>query len=428
VRDKKNKIPLFQRLRYLLFLGVAAKMLVDTSMQIFNPFLVIIGSGVGIGTIAMGRLVALRSLMGLTAPVLGNLADKIGYKSVIRMSLVLNGIGMILAALSGNIFIFGFALVLSGIGQIGYTPNLHAYLSSRLPYKKRAMGLGIVEYSWALAGILGLFLSGLLIDAFSWKTPFFILGGGLLVMALIYGTLPKSDSASQTRSINVDSSEKTGSHKPFKLKRLLAKMSDFFNLGDHPVSAWANIAVSGCNMFAMMHLIIIHGAWLKDEYGLGASKLGFVALLLGVADLISSVTVSLAVDKIGKRRSVTIGVAVMVAGFILFPFLNRSLSLAILSIIIPRAGFEFAVVSNFPLLSEQVPEQRGKVLGLGMTFGLIGTTIAGLTGPTAYLKFGVWGLGPVSLAASLVSLVLLVFVVKERPHSMDRDRIDYSPL
>ena len=55
-------------------------------------------------------------------------------------------------------------------------------------------------------------------------------------------------------------------------------------------------------------------------------------------------------------------------------------------------------------------------MSLGMTAGLLGATVAGLTGPSAYLRLGVWGLGPVSLAASVVSLLLLVGFVRERPH------------
>ncbi|MFW6289177.1 MAG: hypothetical protein ACOC2Q_05295, partial [Spirochaetota bacterium] len=116
------------------------------------------------------------------------------------------------------------------------------------------------------------------------------------------------------------------------------------------------------------------------------------------------------------RRSVVIGVIGMVVGYAVLPFLNRSLSLAVLSIAIPRVSFEFAVVSNFPLLSEQVPQARGKVMSLAMTAGLLGATLAGLTGPAAYLQFGVWGLGPVSCAVALTSLVLLVSLVRERPH------------
>ena len=134
-------------------MGISAKLLIDTNIQMFNPFLTVIAAGIGTGAVVMGRLVALRNLAGLAAPLLGSLADRIGHKTVMRISLLATGAGMIIAALSGNILIFALALLLTGIGHAGYTPNLHAYLSSKLPYEKRARGLGMVEYSWALAGI-----------------------------------------------------------------------------------------------------------------------------------------------------------------------------------------------------------------------------------------------------------------------------------
>jgi len=165
----------------------------------------------------------------------------------------------------------------------------------------------------------------------------------------------------------------------------------------------------------MLHLLIIHGGWLQSEYGLSASSLGTVALIFGFADLVASVSVSLFVDRIGKRRSVIIGVVGMALGFAALPVLNRSLALAVIGIAIPRMSFEFAVVSSFPLLSEQAPASRGKVLSLSATAGLLGTTLAGLTGPAAYLRFGVWGLAPVSLGVSLVSLAILLAFVRDRP-------------
>jgi predicted MFS family arabinose efflux permease len=179
---------------------------------------------------------------------------------------------------------------------------------------------------------------------------------------------------------------------------------------------WAAIGVSGLNSFAMMHLTIIHGNWLSLEYGLGAGALGTVALILGLVDLSGSFLVSVSVDRIGKRRGVLIGVTGMAAGFLVLPLLNLSAVLAVVSIGVPRLFFEVAIVSQFPLLSEQNPKQRGKIMGLGMTAGLLGAAAAGLTGPVAYQRFGVWGLGPVSLGASVLSILLLLFLVRERPH------------
>jgi MFS family permease len=81
-----------------------------------------------------------------------------------------------------------------------------------------------------------------------------------------------------------------------------------------------------------------------------------------------------------------------------------------------RFSFEFATVSNFPLLSEQFPSKRGKVMSFSLAGGLIGTTVAATTGPAAFFRFGVWGLGPVSLASAALSLLLLHTLVREQPH------------
>jgi predicted MFS family arabinose efflux permease len=401
------KEPLTHRVGYLLTLGIIAKLMVDTTVQIFNPFLTIIAAGLGIGVVKMGKIVALRSLMGLSAPVFGTMADRIGYRSVMRISLLMGGAGMMIAAVFPNVFTFTIAMILAGAGQSGYTPTLHAYLSSKLPYEKRARGIGIVEYSWALAGIVGLFATGYLIEALSWRAPFFILGGIMVLMSFVYLTLPKG----QQRAGQADSTPKTG----FSPGRIFRRIQAFLDLGPNARSAWGTIIINGLNFFAMMHVMIIHGGWLQREYGLGPAKLGNVALLFGFCDLIASVIVSIAVDRIGKRRSVMIGVAGVVVGYALMPFLNRSITLALVSLSIPRAFFEFATVSNFPLISEQVPKQRGKVLSLSITFGLIGSTIASATGPAAYVRFGVWGLAPVGLAAAAVSLLILIFIIKEQP-------------
>ena len=407
--EPDRRVPFINRMWYMLIIGISAKLLVDTSTQIYNPFLVIIGAGIGVSTVTMGRLVALRGFMGIAAPLLGSLADRIGYKAVMRLSLVLAGLGMILGGLSGNVLIFTFSMIIGGIGSIGYTPNLHAYLSTRLPYEKRAMGLGIVEYSWALAGIVGLFISGLLISSFGWNTPFFFLGGGLLIMAVIYRTIPPVDIERESKK-DIDCPESNEKNRTIK-----SRIKVFFSLGEHAASAWGTVLVSGLAMFAMMHIVIIHGAWLGKEYGVGPAGMGTIALVLGLTDLAASVSVSLFADRIGKRRSVMIGAMVMTAGFAVFPFFNRSLVLAVLGIMIPRTGFEFAVVSNFSLLSEQIPQRRGQILGMGMTAGFLGSTLAGLTGPLAYLKHGVWGLGPVSFTAGIIALLLLIFVIREQP-------------
>ena len=45
-------------------------------------------------------------------------------------------------------------MMLAGLGIGIFVPNLQAYVSGKLPYTLRARGLGMIEYSWALTGII----------------------------------------------------------------------------------------------------------------------------------------------------------------------------------------------------------------------------------------------------------------------------------
>lgn len=401
-----SKSPVNQRITYLLIMGISAKLLVDTTIQLFNPFLTMIAAGLGISAVALGGIVAIRGVMGLAAPIIGTIADKIGYRKIMQISLALSGTGMILAGISQNIILFSIAIIITGIGHAGYTPNLHAYLSTKLPYNKRARGIGIIEYSWALAGIIGLFIAGFLIDTFSWRAPFIFFGILLLLISIIYFTLPASHLEKKQKELITNSRKKD--------IPLLKRIQSFFDLGSNAKSAWGTIVIQGLNIFAIMQVMIIHGGWLNSEYGLSPAYLGTIALIFGVTDLIASIYVSIAVDKIGKKKSVVIGVTGMTMGFVLMPFLNTGLYLAILSLIIPRIFFEFATVSNLALLTEQVPEQRGKIMSLSTTFGLIGITLSSAIGPISYYSKGVTGLAAVSFTAGLISLIIVVLVVKDR--------------
>ena len=402
--DKKRSLN--QRISYLLSLGISAKLLNDTTIQIFNPFLPMIAAGAGLSVVALGGIVALRSMMGFTSPLMGVLADRIGYKRVMQVNLAITGLAMIAAGLSRSIFVFALTVIVSGIGSSGYTPILHAYLSTKLPYKKRALGIGIVEYSWALAGIAGLFTAGYLIKEFSWRAPFLFFGILLVAAAVFYQTLPVSrikERAAENRE-----------SESISLKTIQRKLADFFNFGVHAPSVWGTIAVQGFNFFAIMQIMIIHGGWLIGEYGADSLVMGRIALLFGAGDLTAAVLVSLFADRIGKRRSVMIGVAGMSAGFVLMPFLNINLNYAVAGILLPRFFFEFATISNLALLTEQFPSERGKIMSIGTAVGLAGITAAAALGPVDYIRWGVPGLAVISFIPGLVSFSLLLFVVHEK--------------
>jgi len=138
-----------------------------------------------------------------------------------------------------------------------------------------------------------------------------------------------------------------------------------------------------------------------------------VALVLGVFDLCASVLVSLVVDRLGKRRSVLLGSAVACLGFLLLPWFSGGVVMAVTSLVLARFSFEFTVVSNIPLLSEQVPRHRGKVMTFSTATGLLGTSLAGLSGPWALGEYGIAGVSLMSASAMLLTWLVVLWRVRE---------------
>jgi len=393
----------------LMSVSMTARLFVDTSFQIFSPFLSIFALGLNTNVVNLGRLISLRSAMGLLAPLFGSIADRSGYRRVLRFSLWIGALGLLLIGLSNNLWMAALGMALSGIGMTGFTPTLQAYISGRLPYSRRARGLGMLEYSWALTGIFGLFFMGWLIEAVGWRAPFLLLAAGMAIMGFVFGLLPSArhdaQRAADERSTGV---QRSAVDAPWP-----QRVAGFFRLQSNARSAYANMVMGTLNFFAGMQLMITYGVWLASEYGLGAAQLGAVAVVFGLFDLIGSVAVSLFTDRIGKRRSVLMGISATLVGYLLLPALNQGLVMAVLAIAVTRGSFEFSIVSNFSLLSEQVPEQRGKVMSLSAAFGLSGATIAVLTGPWLYTNYGVVGFASISAVAAVGALIILITLVRE---------------
>jgi predicted MFS family arabinose efflux permease len=328
-----------------------------------------------------------------------------------RLSLFIVGLGFLIMGLSRSIWLAAPGMALVGLGSFSFVPTLQAYLSNRLPYHQRARGLGILEYAWALSGIVGLYLVGQLLDVVSWQLPFFVIGGGLLMASLLYGLLP---------GVRQNRAGKTAVSTP-PAATSWQNFASFFDVGDNNRSAFATIATGNFLMFGAFNMFVTYGTWLFEDFGLTAVSLGKVALVMGIADLCGSVSVSIISDRFGKRRSVLTGAVVACLGFWLLPLLDKTLITAVIGLFIARGAFEFAIVANMTLLSEQAPAQRAKLLTLGSAFSVVSTGLAGLTGPWAFEKYGLLGMTAVSGTAIFLSILVLLWGVRE-PETADHTK------
>ena len=388
----------------LLALALLTRLFTDTSFQIFFPFLPILAAGLGTTPIVLGRLLSVQSAVGLLLPFLGSWADRVGYRRVMRLGLLSGSAGFALLAASQGLGLAVAGLILAGLGTVTFNPILQAYMSAWLPYNQRGRGLGILEYSWALSGIVGLYLVGRLLAVASWRVPMLIFSGGMLVAFLVYRWLPSAPHSER---------EQTAVSHPTPPAPWRQRLQTFLDLGANGRSAWANVLITGLHRIAGFNLFIAYGTWLAADYGLGAAELGRVALFLGTADLCGSGLVSLISDRLGKRTSVLIGFSLIIVGLILLLQPGNGLQYALLRLIIVRFGFEFSIVSHLALVSEQSPQQRGKTITLAVASGRLGGTLAALTGPWLVATGGIVYTAFFSLLVIIPCWLLLFWLGRE---------------
>ncbi len=121
----------------LISTSIIARIIVDTGVQPFNPFLPLIASGLGTSVVVMGRLVSLRSAMGLLSPAFGSRSRplRIPPRSAPWPAAV--GSGHACRRRKPPAWPAAIGMVIAGLGMAAFVPTLHAYLSARLPYSRQ---------------------------------------------------------------------------------------------------------------------------------------------------------------------------------------------------------------------------------------------------------------------------------------------------
>lgn len=381
----------------LMTVSVFTRLLINTASQLFNPFLPILAAGLGTNVVTLGQMLGLYHATALCSPLFGNLADRWGYRATMRLELLIGISGLFLVGSAQNLPMAMAGLLILGLGFFAFVPTLRAYLAELLPYHRRTRGFGILEYSWALSGIVGLYLMGQLIARFGWRAPFFVLGGGLVICWIIYAELPPTGHAQPPHAQQA---------RGWRWQAWGQRLAEFVRLESNQRSTWATIGGGTFASFGLLHIATAYGAWLVDRYGLSAQQLGTVAFLIGCADLCGSVSASLVADRVGKVRSVLAGWSGALLVAIALPWLDRNLVWAVALLVLLRAMSEYSIISHIALTSGQSTTQRGKVMTLAFAIGRLGGTLASFSGPPAYTTFGLWGLGPVAALALGIGVLI----------------------
>jgi len=328
------------------------------------PLLPAFRDGLGVSLEAISRAVAARSLAAAASPFIASLADSRGRKTG-----MLTGLGLFIFGASIVFFWptfpgFVLALIFTGLGKYVFDPAMQAYLGDRVPYERRGLALTLTELAWSGSFVLGIPLMTWLIARNGWLAPFPFLAGMTLVFALIfYYMLPRDDledaKARQSLAANL--------RNVFQSKVALLGLS--FTL----LASAANESIN-----------LVFGVWIEASFGLRLGALGAAAAVIGIAEIGGEGLVATLADRLGKRRSIIIGLLLNSLAAFLLPTLGQSEIGAFAGLFLFYITFEFAFVSSIPLMTEIMPKARATLMALNITSASLGRALASLLAPMLY--------------------------------------------
>lgn len=282
----------------------------------------------------------------MCAPIIGNLSDRYGRRPVLLFALLGFGADYLFQGFAPNLLWLFVGRIVAGITGASFT-TATAYIADVSAPEKRAQNFGLVGAAFGLGFIIGPALGGQL-SVYGTRVPFFV-AAGLSLLNCLYGyfVLPESLPQERRRKFEWKRANPVGALIQFKkypsISELVIALLLIFLSAQAILSTWLYYNMTKFHWDAKM----------------GGYSLGFVGL---VVVLVQGLLIRVIVPKIGKERSVYIGLMLYTAGFILFALATQGWEMFVF--MIPYALGGIADPSLQGLISTHIPEnEQGELQG-----------------------------------------------------------------
>lgn len=370
--------------------ATAIRLLVNTTRRFSAPFAAALSRGLGVPLASITTVIAANSATSALSPLFGPLGDRYGYRVMMIAGMGVLTVGMLTGGLLPSYATVMLALFLAGLSKGLFDPALQAYVGENVPYHRRGLAIGLIEYGWSGTTLLGIPLIGLLIERQGWRAPFVLMGVlGALSILVVWWLFPPENVRT------VAASPHTGLGKAWR--RLTQERA-----------ALGAVAFTFLLSAASNNLFFVYGAWLEDTFGLSIAGVGLATMAIGGAEILGETLTASLSDRLGLKRAIIVGAILSTASYVTLPLLGSTLPLALTALFLIYLCFEFTMVTGLSLYTELLPDARGTMtsasigaLGLG---GVAGTLLSGQL-------WGVGGLPINALTSTLLSACALLALV-----------------
>ncbi|MFC3040456.1 MFS transporter [Virgibacillus xinjiangensis] len=337
-------------------------------------------------------------------PIIGYLSDRFSRKIIILPSLILFGLGGLLAGFASAIFSNSYVWILigrglQGIGAAGTAPIAMALTGDLFKGGEQSRVLGIFEASNGLGKVLSPIL-GALVGLIAWFSVFFVFPAFSLLSAILVWLFIKEKSNRQAPP-------------PFP-KYVRGLLNVFKHEGRWLFTTYL---AGGTVLFTLFGILFFLSDTLEQKYSIDGVPKGFIlAIPLLVMVTIAYITGSKIGKNLEKMKSLTVtGFILMTISYGLLVYFDKIIPfLLVLAVSSVGAGLVLPCVNSI-ITGAVGKERRGFVTSLYGSVRFLGVAL----GPPVFTRLMEWSktgmfLSIASLTFLVGLLVLLLLHVKGR--------------
>lgn len=349
--------------RRLLLALVGAIFMINLDARAVTPLLPTIADDLGTTIAAAGSIVTAYVLpYGLFQLVYGPLSDRFGKVTVVAFAMVFFSIGTALCGLPPSLPAIVALRFLTGVAAAAVFPLTLAYVGDTVPYARRQATVALLATSTAVASSFSTAAGGLIAAAVSWRFvfPTFGLISAVVTIVLLSQRRAEVRTAPPVPRLRPRETFGAALRSPRMLPLLILVCIE-------------GLVYNG----AFTYL----GGFLHERFALGALSIGLILAGAGVAQLGAARALPRLVRRLGERRLILTGGALMGLAYVTMVTIPRW-PLFLLPILCAGAGFVLCHSTLQTRATETFPASRGTAVAL-FAFSLflgngIGASVVGL--------------------------------------------------
>jgi len=380
--DSKHLFRVLVVANFSLYLGF------EIWQGIFNNYAV---EELGVRADQIGLIQSVREIPGLLGFVLAFLVLRLSELRVMGLSVLLLGIGLMIASQSTSLETLLLGTVVMSVGFHFFYPSNASVILMSSSKEETPRLLGRLRSVSAFAAVVATLLIWLLVKGVNWG-PVQIAGWGYRRLWLVMGVVVTLGSLLTLRNGRLQVSRQQRRKIVFRRDYWLYYLLTFL-------------------MGSRRHIFSTFAAYLLVRtYGVDVRTMAGLFLLNSVIGTYAATELGKVVARVGERWALTINFAVLVGvflGYAFVPYISVLFGLFVIDYI--TFGFDLAIDSYFQKISHG-PEEITSNLSLAQTINHMLATVVPILGGLVWEKIGSAATFLAGVAIVLVSLVLVQFM------------------